>query len=66
MPGSLFYWSSRLKPAIIKKRLKHSCFALNFVKLLRTSFLQNISGLRANDYEAGAKKICYLEAFPQI
>ena len=34
-----------LRPAaLLKKRLWHKCFPLNFVKLLRTPFLQNTSG----------------------
>ena len=36
---------SPCRPAILlKKRLRHRCFPLNFVKLLRTLFLQNTSG----------------------
>ena len=35
----------RLRPAtLLKKRLWHRCFLVNFVKFLRTPFLQNISG----------------------
>ena len=34
-----------LKPAtLLKKRLWHSCFLVNFMKILRTLFLQGISG----------------------
>ena len=34
-----------LKPAILlKRRLRHRCFPLNFVKFLRTTFSQNTSG----------------------
>ena len=34
-----------LRPAtLLKKRLWHRCFPVNFVKFLRTSFLQNTSG----------------------
>ena len=34
-----------LKPAtLLKKRLRHRCFPVNFAKFLRTSFLQNTSG----------------------
>ena len=29
---------------LIKKRLWHGCFPVNFVEFLRTSFLQNTSG----------------------
>ena len=34
-----------LRPAtLLKKRLWHRCFPVNFVKFLRTPFLQNTSG----------------------
>ena len=34
-----------LRPAtLLKKRLWHKCFPVNFAKFLRTPFLQNISG----------------------
>ena len=34
-----------LKPAtLLKKRLWHRCFPVNFAKFLRTPFLQNTSG----------------------
>ena len=34
-----------LRPAtLLKKRLWHTCFPVNFAKFLRTPFLQNISG----------------------
>ena len=34
-----------LRPAtLLKKRLWHKCFPVNFVKFLRTPFLQNTSG----------------------
>ena len=34
-----------LSPAtLLKRRLRHRCFPLNFVKFLRTAFLQNTSG----------------------
>ena len=34
-----------LRPAaLLKKRLWHRCFPVNFAKFLRTSFLQNTSG----------------------
>ena len=36
---------ARLRSAtLLKKRLWHTCFLVNFVKFLRTTFLQNISG----------------------
>ena len=39
---SLFSYSCRLRPAtLVKKRLWHSCFPVNFVKFVRTPFLQN-------------------------
>ena len=31
-------------PTLLKKRLWHRCFPMNFVKFLRTPFLQNTSG----------------------
>ena len=41
---SLFNRVSGLRPAILlKKKLQHRCFQVNFVKLLRTTFLQNTS-----------------------
>ena len=34
-----------LRPAtLFKKRLRHKCFSVNFLKFLRTPFLQNTSG----------------------
>ena len=43
-PRSLRY-SEALRPAtLLKKRLWHRCFLVNFAKFLRTLFLQNISG----------------------
>ena len=30
-------------PTLLKKRLQHSCFQVNFVKFLKTPFLQNTS-----------------------
>ena len=34
-----------LRPAtLLKKRLRHRCFSVNFAKFLRTPFLQNTSG----------------------
>ena len=34
-----------LRPAtLLKQRLQHRCFAMNFAKILRAPFLQNISG----------------------
>ena len=41
---SLFNRVSGLRPVILlKKKLQHRCFQVNFVKLLRTTFLQNTS-----------------------
>ena len=38
------FTGKRLRPAtLLKKRLWHSCFPVNFAKLLRTPFLQNTS-----------------------
>ena len=33
-----------LRPATLLKKLWHRCFSVNFVKFLRTPFLQNNSG----------------------
>ena len=46
MRESLFFNKiSGLRPAtLLKKRLWHRCFPMNFVKFLRTPFLQNTSG----------------------
>ena len=43
---SLFFNKvAALRPAtLLKKRLWHRCFPMNFVNFLRTPFLQNISG----------------------
>ena len=42
----LFNKVAGLKPAtLLKKRLCHRCFPVNFMKFLRTPFLQNTSGL---------------------
>ena len=43
---SLFFNKvTHLRPAtLLKKRLWHRCFPVNFAKFLRTSFLQNTSG----------------------
>ena len=43
--GLLWKKLSGLRPAtLLKKRLWHKCFLVNFVKFLRTPFLQNTSG----------------------
>ena len=39
MPESLARWAT-----LLKQRLWHRCFPVNFVKFLRTPFLQNTSG----------------------
>ena len=45
VPESLFNKVAGLRPAtLLKKRLWHRCFPGNFVKFLRTPFLQNTSG----------------------
>ena len=46
MPESLFFNKVvDLRPAtLLKKRLWHRCFPVNFAKFLRTPFLQNTSG----------------------
>ena len=38
------YWKTLEACNFIKKRLWHRCFPVNFVKFLRTPFLQNTSG----------------------
>ena len=41
MPEPLFNKVAGLRPAnLFKKRLRHKCFSVNFVKFLRTTFLQ--------------------------
>ena len=41
----LFNKVAGLRPAtLLKKRLWHRCFPMNFAKFLRTPFLQNTSG----------------------
>ena len=43
--GLFFNKVAGLRPAtLLKKRLWHRCFPVNFVNLLRTTFLQNTSG----------------------
>ena len=43
--GLFFNKVAGLRPAILlKKRLWHRCFSMNFAKVLRTPFSQNISG----------------------
>ena len=37
-------WSKERPEALLKKRLWHRCFPVNFVKFLRTPFLQNTPG----------------------
>ena len=45
MPESLFNKVTGLRPVtLLKKRLWHRCFPVNFAKFLRTPFLQNTSG----------------------
>ena len=43
--GLFFNKVAGLRPAtVLKKRLRHRCFPVNFVKFLRTPFLNNTSG----------------------
>ena len=43
--GLFFNKNADLSPAtLLKKRLWHSCFPANFVKILRAPFSQNTSG----------------------
>ena len=45
MPESLFNSVAGLRPAtLLKKRLWHRCFPVNFAKFLRAPFFQNTSG----------------------
>ena len=45
VPESFFNKIADLRPAtLLKKKLWHSCFPVNFAKFLRTHFLQNTSG----------------------
>ena len=45
VPESLFNKVVGLRPAIVlKNRLLHWCFPINFAKIFRTPFLQNTSG----------------------
>ena len=37
----LIQWGGKRPATLLKKRLWHRCFPLNFVKLLTTTFLQN-------------------------
>ena len=41
---SPFLTNLQAKGTLLKKRLWHMCFPVNFAKFLRTSFLQNTSG----------------------
>ena len=40
----IFLERQGFKETLLKKRLWHRCFLVNFAKFLRTSFLQNTSG----------------------
>ena len=43
MPEYFFNKVAGLRPTnLLKKRLRHKCFSVNFVKSLRTTFLQAI------------------------
>ena len=43
--GHFFNKGASLRPeTLLKKRLWHRCFPVNFVKFLKTLFLRNISG----------------------
>ena len=45
MTETLFNKVAGLRPAkLLKKRLRHRCYPVNFAKFLRTPFLQNTSG----------------------
>ena len=75
MPESLFKNSNRLRPTtLLKKRLWHRCFLMNFVKFVRTPFLQNIFGrlllIIWVSYVRYSKVLCplciFLETFSKI
>ena len=43
--------------SLLRKRLWHSCFPMNFAKFLRTPFLQNTSGRQfLKVYKSGSEK----------
>ena len=42
--------------ALLKNRLWHTCFSVNFEKVLRTSLLQNISGQKNSFFSPLKKK----------
>ena len=51
MPESLFEQSCR-PGTLLKRRLWHKCFQVNFVKFLRTPFSQNIYGRLLLNYRS--------------
>ena len=60
---SLFFnKAAGLRPAtLFKKRLWHKCFSVNFVKFLRTSFLENTSGrlfLKKKTWSSRSQSLC--------
>ena len=60
-------WNSQIavkikkKKTLLKKRLWHKCFPANFVKFLRTPFLQNTSGRLLLYSEDAACNKCSIE-----
>ena len=67
-PSKTMSFGNRLRPAgLLKRRLWHRCFPVNFAKFLRTPFLQNTSGrlllfhlfLMSITY-GGLRNTCYL------
>ena len=44
MKVRLLLWFSIRSATLLKKRLQHRCFPVNFEKFLRASFLQNTAG----------------------
>ena len=53
MPESLFQESFRWPATLLKKRLWHKCFPVNFVKFLRTPFfIEHLWWLFLNNHVA--------------
>ena len=59
--------SSHQRPAtLLKKRLWHRCFPVNFAKFLRTRFLQNTSGRLLLDFILKKQQFKSLAVFSSI
>ena len=64
MSKCLFNKLAGLRPSVLlKKRLRHSCFLLNFVKLFRTLFLlaQTDEEMKYYQFSGAAVRRCYLK-----